>query len=244
MQFRMWTEPATREFTGSLDADGTASHEFQGMQERTPYRILAEVDNGLGTSSTEQGYVTPGRPVVTGSVVGSTPQDGRTVAVGVTADAGGLGVECNFIGNGARTGWGGCSGRALDLGGTFSTTYSVTAEVRNALGTDSGSGDVRTGPKRLVADGRHWGCPGTFCGETVSRYPSTAFNSSQKTVVGLGTEIFATCQQGGNSITDPVTGSSTTLWVRSQYTDGRPWMSAHYFGTTDFGGVVSGLPAC
>jgi hypothetical protein len=244
VRYRMWTEPATREVTGNLNPNGSASQQFQGLAERTPYRIFAEIDNGLGKSTVEQRYDTPGRPVVTGSVVGTTPREGRVVTVGVPVDAGNLPVQCNFIGNGRSTGWGGCSGRAFDIGGTFSTQYSVTAEVRNNLATASGAGNVRTGPKRLLADGNHWGCPGTFCGPEVSRYSATVYDTSQKTVVGLNTEILATCQRSGDSITDPVTGSSTTLWVRSQYTDGRPWMSAHYFGTTDFGSVVSGLPPC
>ena len=107
--------------------------------------------------------------------------------------------------------------------------------------------DTSDGPARkaLVADGSHWGCPGSYCGPSVSRFSSKRFDAADAIKVERGTSFDAECHTAGEAITDPVTGSSTTEWVRlAGVPDGHIWMSAHYFGTTDFASVIDGLPAC
>ncbi len=114
-----------------------------------------------------------------------------------------------------------------------------------ASGATSAATAARTELKRLIANGNHWGCPGTFCGPNVSRMP-TVLPDANRVTVNFGTVIMADCQTGGNPINDPVDGTTTLLWIKAPQFggDGKVWMSAHYFGTEDFASVVSGLPPC
>lgn len=131
----------------------------------------------------------------------------------------------------------------------YAETHTLRARAVNRRGTGPfGEASARTvdppvTTKALTADGSHWGCPGTYCGPNVSRLPIRDW-TTDRVVVARGTVVQASCQTTGGMITDPVTGIETNLWVRTTYGDAYVWMSAHYFGTTNFGAVVSGLPAC
>lgn len=142
----------------------------------------------------------------------------------------------------------GCSGSDEDPAASEDAATTTAAATPETSTTSSSAPPAASGggapAKVLVADGSHWGCPGTFCGPDVSRYSQTDYDPADRLVVARGVEVAAECQIEGDSITDPVTGVSTSVWIRTTQDDGKPWMSAHYFGTTDFDTVLSGIPPC
>lgn len=124
-----------------------------------------------------------------------------------------------------------------------STDTTDTTEATDA--TDATTATVGSPGKVLVADGSHWGCPGTYCGPTVSRLSDTRFDPADAVTVQRGEQFDAECHTKGSPVTDDVTQTSTDEWVRiGGVDDGHVWMSAHYFGTADFASVVDGLPPC
>lgn len=226
---------------------------FSGKPNGTPYGVtVAAVTEANGTQqdgAPAQGAATPGRaPSITG--LSSSAAD-RTITVQFTVDAHQSGsVTCEVVQGGARV-WGpqGCSGviRASFGRPMFNTRYDFEVRATNGagFGATSATGSQTTGLKPLMANGNHWGCPGDFCGPDVSRMATTDYYAPGRVTVAYGTQIRAACQTRSNTITDPATGSKTDLWIRApQFGDGKVWMSAHYFGTTDFASVVSGLPQC
>jgi len=138
----------------------------------------------------------------------------------------------------------GCGDDEAKPDASRTTEASAAPATVDSTKKPAGTSDGLAG-KALVADGSHWGCPGTYCGPSVSRFTSMKFDSADAIKVERGTRFTAECHTTGEAITDPVTGSSTTEWVRlAGVPDGHIWMSAHYFGTTDFASVIDGLPAC
>jgi len=141
-----------------------------------------------------------------------------------------------------------CSGDDDASTDTADTTAAptVTANPDSTETTDATTATVGGGGgKVLVADGSHWGCPGTFCGPTVSRLSDTRFDPADAVTVQRGERVDAECHTTGSPVTDDVTDTTTDEWIRiGGVDDGHVWMSAHYFGTADFTSVLDGLPPC
>lgn len=138
----------------------------------------------------------------------------------------------------------GCSDDPAQPDASRTTEASALPATVDSTSMPADTSDGLAG-KALVADGSHWGCPGTYCGPSVSRFTSTKFDAADAIKVERGTRFTAECHTTGEAITDPVTGASTAEWVRlAGVADEHIWMSAHYFGTVDFASVIDGLTAC
>lgn len=213
-----------------------------GLNPRGSYVATVKVTNEVGNRDGNQvTFTTQGAPII--SAV-RAEANGRTVSARATVDVGGLTTQCRFDYSDGASDTKPCDQTSTHDMPTYNVGFSVTVTATNDAGSNVASKGGTTGRKPMTADGSHWLCPGTYCGPDVSRMPTKTYDPNRVKVIG-GTAIQGECWDEGNSITDPAAGgASTTLWVRTSQGDDKVWMSAHYFGTTNFTSVVSQLPHC
>lgn len=233
--------------SGKLTANQTTA-KATGLNARTSYtarvKITNEVGNRDGNAVT---FTTQGAPIISAVQASAS---GLNVTARATVDEGQLATTCRFdFGDGYNTTVG-CGESPTHTMPTYNVGFTVTVTASNAAGTNAAQRTGSTGTKPMTANGDHWGCPSSptspYCGPDVSRMSGRSWNpAGNRTKVGKGTSIQGECQTTGDTITDPAPGgAATNLWVRTSQQDGMVWMSAHYFGTTDFGSVVANLPGC
>lgn len=210
----------------------------EGLVNGTPYAVRVTPTNAAGAGAPLDADPETPHQAPTVTITGGGGIDHTTIYVDFHVDWHGVGGDCSG-GNG-----GDCL-RRTQLGFHSDSTGTIDVCATNDFGeTTCRTGSGRSRPKRLVATGGHWPCPGPFCGLETSRMAGTAWGANlPKQIVGGDTEVDVVCFTDGSPVSDGA-GHSTTWWLHTTFGDGYPWMSAHYFGTNDFNWVVSGVRRC